>query len=915
VAISSVRGAVALVPTLAEVIENNATARPFDAALICPQRGILDFAGLSRAIAKIGDVLRSAGIDQRGTVAVGLPSGPEFALAILAIASHAIVVPLNPAATVEELDELFRRLRLSALVVQGDTSSPARAAAQRHDAAIIEASAGVSSIGLTLRPARTASAREPVGPPGCALILQTSGTTARPKLVPITHGNLIAATERIGHWYRLTNTDRCLAAAPLHYGYGVRISLLGPIMVGSSTICPDSFNPKHLFDLLAEHRPTWYVASPAYHSAVLELARVRTPIEHSLRFAVCGGAPVPDGIRREWEDVLGVPLLTAYGLTETGHVAANNAPPGPRKLGSVGTPWPGELRIISDDGATLPRGEIGEVVAGGPGIMPGYLDDETPRIDGWFRTGDLGTIDDDGFLTIRGRVKDMINRGGEKIAPLEIDQAMLAHPAVKEAAAFAIAHPRLGQDVAAAVVPHNRDQFDTLDLRRYLRGRLAPVKVPRRIFAVSELPRNAAGKITRDALTTAFQHAPDGEPGRAPLSAYEILIADIWKELLGRHDIGVDDDFFEKGGDSLLAVRMLLEVEALFDMKVPEETLFEAATIRQIVRCLTEDTGEPPQTIVQLHGGTGTPVFFFHGDFLGMGVYARRIASLIGTERPFYLVTPHGAARNDPVPDTIQEMAAERLESIRQARPHGPYVIAGFCSGGLIAMDVARRLIAMGETVETVLIIEPVSFNARPTLRLIARMLGLSDEVSRPCEANRWRQRLMYGVWALLMKGNANVERAQIFRSLPRDAQVKKLARKLRALQARVRAIVTGHVPAKTQPHGGDPGDSIELWDTEVWRAGGRALAAYIPRLPPTRVICYVGKATGGFKFSPKPWKRLGPIEIVEVPGEHMTCITTHATTLAEAMRRDLASRLPADRLPHYRRDAELRNKALTDAQ
>jgi oxalate---CoA ligase len=909
VTIGSVRGVVAVVPTLADALQNNAVARPSDAALICPQRGILTYAELSREIAKIGDVLRSANIGQRAVVALALPAGPELALAIAGVACHAVAVPLNPAATVEELDDLFRRLHIAALVIPANFPCAARVAAERHGAALLEVEPATGrAIGLAFNLVGTAPQNDPIAPIGCALIFQTSGTTARSKLVPITHTNLFAAAERVRHWYGLTQADRCLAVAPLHYGYGIRISLLVPLILGSSTICPMSCSPERLLDLLAEQAPTWYCAGPAFHGAVLELARTRIPIAHALRFTVCGGAPVPDFTRRELEDVLAVAVLDSYGLSETGHIAANMAPPGPRKPGTVGVPWPGELRIIADDGSTLESGQIGEVVVRGPGVMLGYLDDETPLIDGWFCTGDVGLIDEDGFLALRGRVKDMINRGGEKIAPLEIDNALLAHPSVKDAAAFAVPHSRLGQHVAVAVVPHNQDRFDALELRRYLRGRLAPVKVPRRIFVVSEVPRNSAGKVKRDALTETFQHAADIERGRVPLSVYEILIADIWKELLGRDDIGVDDDFFEKGGDSLLAVRMLLEVEALFDMKVPEDTLFEAATIRQIFRSLSEGGSEQPKTIIQLHDGSAAPVFFFHADLVGGGVYARRIAPLLGTEHPFYLVTPHGA-HGQPLPDTIEEMAAERLEDIRRARPQGPYIIAGFCSGGLVAMEVAHRLMAAGETVEAVLIIEPISFNARPTLRLVARLLRLSGD-ARPNVLLR-RRRAIHRIWALLMKANAYVERGHCFRRLPRETQAAKLAQKLRGLAARIG--FGGGVPSQNQPHEGDPRDSVEQWDTEVWVSVGRAMAAHIPRLPPTRVICYVGKATPGFKFSSKVWKRLGPIEIVEVSGEHLTCITTHVTTLAEAMGRDLRRLAPGAGQPAYDRTAGSRDRALTE--
>jgi thioesterase domain-containing protein/acyl carrier protein len=572
---------------------------------------------------------------------------------------------------------------------------------------------------------------------------------------------------------------------------------------------------------------------------------------------------------------------------------------------------------MREDGSTGAPGEIGEIVVRGPGVMPGYLDDESPFVGEWFHTGDLGQIDDEGFLALSGRVKEMINRGGEKVAPQEIDNALLAHPAVKEAAAFAVPHLRLGQNVAAAVVLKESTAADSQELRRFLRTKIAPVKVPQRIFVVSELPRSSAGKVKRDALTNAFAHAADSGPGRKPLSAFEVMMADIWKRLLERDDIGVDDDFFEKGGDSLLAVRMLLEAETVFDVKLPDDVLFEASTIRQILRCVEEGRSTELKPVIQLQDGSETPVFFFHGDFAGGGIYARKIAPVLGKDRPFYVVATHGT-RGDQVPHTIEEMAADRLESIRQLRPHGPYVIAGYCHGAHVALETARRLMEAQEPVDAVLMIEPLSLNAWSGVRLAARVVGLATvALSRSPEAQKRIHRLaMHAFWKFLLKLDAHVARGQYFLSMPAEARTAKIAEKLK----RAVATLSGRAQPKDsrlqQSPSREPDPNLaEIWDSELWRTVGYVSPTYIPRLPPTRVICYVGKATPGYKFSTRPWSRLGAVDIVEIAGSHATCITTHVADLAESMRRDLASVAPADRLRPYRRIAEPGNNAVTDLQ
>jgi len=856
--------------TVAAHIQKHAAATPRAPAIVVPNRPALTYAALQSQIDTIGAELKRAGIGPGKRVAIILPDGPELAITIAAVACHATAVPLNPNLTAAEIDDLFASQRLEAVILSNWADSTGREVAARRGVCQMEAVRQEGGFGISLRAPNLPLPAEDrdVGPDDVAFILRTSGTTARPKLVPVTHRNLLTMAARLQDWFELTPSDRVLCVAPLYYAQGLKTSLFVPLILGSSLACPTRSPGADFLAWLTDLGVTWYSAGPTLHRSVLEraLARGQTGFRHSLRFIYSGGALLPDAVFDGLGAFFKVPILDTYGISEAGQVAANSTDPKRRKRGTVGKPWPGDVAIRTDDGRILGPGEMGEIVVKGPGVTPGYIDDpETNRAafaDGWFRTGDLGRIDSDGFLTVIGRTKELINRGGEKIAPLEIDQALMNHPAVAEAAAFSIPHARLGEDVVAAVVLRSGETATPIDLRRYLRTTLVPYKIPRRIHIVAALPKGETGKIRRLDLSRIYgagsiEHtAPDYD---SPLA---IEIAEIWQRLLGGKEIGFDDDFFEMGGDSLLATQMLVEIERLTGRVLPETILFETATIRQLAGALVQnEKGTESSLLVQLQPGTGKrPFFFIDGDFWGGGFYARKIAHFLGPEYPFYDLRSHGVY-TDRIP-TIEQMARDYMDLIIAAQPHGPYRLGGHCNGALIAWEVARQLIASGRRVEIVAMIEPISFNTRTSIRLVADLLdGALKLFIRDPER---RESRVGSALSLIWRAVRRVDRFLHERGSKKDNEVDALAVKIGETD---RDLAARYLHLGIEYH--------------------RAMASYIPP-PLTAEILYLVTETNVriVAYAGQMWRGLTPsLKIAVVPGEHLTCITTYAESLVKPLR------------------------------
>ena len=492
--------------TLREALLRHAAASPESFAIVSSTYQPFSFGELAAQLDYFGTTLRAAGLGYGSRVAIALSDAPQAALAIISVSCAAVAVPLDPNLTRVEMETRLKLLGADAIIVLAGDDSPLRDDAERQGILVIEAvpvTEGGLSLSLVGPKKAVAAPPSTPGPREPAFILQSSGTTAEPKLIPYSHANMLAAAARVKGWFNLHENDRCLSVTPVYYCHGLTLTVFAPLLSGGSVAFPASSSRPDLKEWLIYLKPSWYSAGPTMHRAILEKARSHEdkPISHELRFVLSGGAPLSPEIQLELQSTLGVAVLDHYGLTEAAQISTNLPPPGPAKMGTCGIPDPDTVMIVGADGAPLRPGDTGEILVGGPSVIERYLNapDLTTAcfVDGWFRTGDIGSIDEEGFLIVRGRLKEIINRGGEKISPMEIEVALLRHPDVAEAAAFAVPHPRLGDDVAAAVVLHPHASAMPDELRQFLGTQIAWFKVPRRITVLQELPKGKTGKIQR----------------------------------------------------------------------------------------------------------------------------------------------------------------------------------------------------------------------------------------------------------------------------------------------------------------------------------------------------------------------------------------------------------------------------------
>jgi acyl-CoA synthetase (AMP-forming)/AMP-acid ligase II len=368
-----------------------------------------------------------------------------------------------------------------------------------------EAGAGAFSLsaGAAGTPAQPGAAQ----PDDVALVLHTSGTTSRPKIVPLTQRNVCASARNIRGFLSLAPEDRGLNIMPLFHIHGLIAGILAPLSAGGQVCCTPGFNALKFFAWMEESRPTWYTAVPTMHQTILSrAANNRAVIEaNPLRFIRSSSSAMPTQVIREIEQVFGAPLVESYGMTEAAHqMAANPLPPRARKPGAVGIAAGPEMAIMDPDGKLLPPGEIGEIVIRGENVTLGYESNPKANAEaftnGWFRTGDQGVMDADGYFTLTGRLKEIINRGGEKVSPREVDEVLMDHPAVAQVVTFAIPHDKLGEEVGAAVVLREGATLAEKELREFAAKRLADFKVPRKVLFLDEIPKGATGKLQRIGL-------------------------------------------------------------------------------------------------------------------------------------------------------------------------------------------------------------------------------------------------------------------------------------------------------------------------------------------------------------------------------------------------------------------------------
>jgi acyl-CoA synthetase (AMP-forming)/AMP-acid ligase II len=476
-------------------------------ALAAPGRRPLSYGALRSQVQKTIATLNGAGIGRNDPVAIVLPNGPEMAGAFLGIAAGATTAPLNPAYRSDEFDFYLSDLQARLLVVQEGVPSPAIEVAQKRGIRIatlrFDAAAPAGKFELHAQPVAP-KADGPARPGDVALVLHTSGTTARPKIVPLTQRNICVSAASIAASLALTGADHGLNVMPLFHIHGLIAALLASLSAGAGVTCTGGFNALQFFAQLKDADPTWYTAVPTMHQAILARAARNADVLRGsrLRLIRSSSASLPPQVMADLEATFGVPVIEAYGMTEAAHqMAANPLPPRVRKPGTVGVAAGPEIAIMDEAGFLLPPGATGEVVIRGANVMAGYQGNPEANAAaftaGWFRTGDQGVMDGEGYLRITGRLKEIINRGGEKISPREVDEIMLDHPAVAEAISFAVPHEKLGEDIAAAVVLKEGASLSERELRDFLSARLADMKVPRRIVFLPEIPKGATGKLQR----------------------------------------------------------------------------------------------------------------------------------------------------------------------------------------------------------------------------------------------------------------------------------------------------------------------------------------------------------------------------------------------------------------------------------
>ncbi|MCU1428243.1 MAG: Peroxisomalcoenzyme synthetase, partial [Actinomycetia bacterium] len=483
--------------TLAQLFAEIDASTP--AVITTSPPAVVTYRALSEQVDQLEGQLSRAGLHRGDCVAIVLPNGLEFIVAFFALARAGLVVaPMNPAYKPSELRVLFEDMQPNAIIAEDSNSAVVEATAGRPVPIWRSSTDGTGAVGLTGLPRLSRS--EPGNPSAgdVALLLHTSGTTNRPKAVPLTHANVLSSVLNIASHYKLTSADRSLVVLPLFHGHGLVGAMLATFASGGAVIVPPRFSASQFWGLFRKHDATWFTAVPTIHQILLARADADGAPDRGPRFIRSCSETLAPAVSADLEQRFGAPVLEAYGMTETAHqVASNPLPPHRRKSETVGFATGDEIAIINDRGAHLPANSHGEVVLRGPNVMRGYRNNPDANasafIDGWFRTGDTGVLDEDGYLTLTGRIKELINRGGEKIAPSEVEDVLLEHPAVAEAAVLGMPDPKYGEAVFAAVVL--KGDTDADELQSFCKARLADFKVPAVIRIMPALPKNAVGKV------------------------------------------------------------------------------------------------------------------------------------------------------------------------------------------------------------------------------------------------------------------------------------------------------------------------------------------------------------------------------------------------------------------------------------
>jgi thioesterase domain-containing protein/acyl carrier protein len=547
-------------------------------------------------------------------------------------------------------------------------------------------------------------------------------------MVPLTHANLCASSAFYIDILRLQPEDRLLGAIPIYQITGV-VFALTTVISGSSFCAAPGFHGARFADWMDEYRPSWIFAPPAALRDLVQHMKSRRDViaRCPLRMVRSGASAVPAQLQMEADEVFRAPVIVGYGVTEAAtYIACNPLPFAVRKPGSVGLPTGPEVMVMLPSGRPAATGEQGEIVIRGPNVMQEYEDDtEATRlsfVNGWFRTGDLGWRDTEGYLYLTGRLRELINRGGQKISPAEVEERLMHHPAIKDAAVFAIPHPRLSEDVAAAVVLHEGAKASEREVRLFAASGLAAYKIPARICFLTELPHGPSGKVQRFELArqlgpelVSARH-PEPEAFVAPKTSTELSLAQMWSEVLGISRIGIHDDFFALGGDSFAAAALLAEVRGEFGLEVGQLDridFMDAPTIADMARLIEGNAAGTEKhraeseglVAVALQPSGPAPPFFCVPGVYDDPFELLPLSRSMGLDQPFYALG-NSVAIADRNVYTLSDVAEKYARAIRRIQPNGPYYLGGYCFGGIVAYETARQLRTSGAAVALLVLLD-----------------------------------------------------------------------------------------------------------------------------------------------------------------------------------------------------------------
>lgn len=863
------------------------------------------YGDLNRRANRLARHLRSIGVGPEVLVGICLERSVQMAEAILAtLKAGGGYVPLDPSYPKDRLRFMSRNADVRVLLTDGDTAGDLvqgvpqlvrldtdAAAIMRHGDSDLEPTAADDDV---------------------AYVIYTSGSTGEPRGVVVTHSNLCHYVGAIHVPMALTSRDVYLHTASFSFSSSVR-QLLVPLSHGAEVVIAtrDQIrDPLALFSLIQRRGVTVIDLVPSYWRSsidaleALDEAGRAALLNNHLRLILSASEPLLSDLPRRWAQELkhGARLLNMFGQTETtGLVSCYPIPPDGSddvKVVPIGRPIANtQVHVLDQQLKPVPVGVDGEIFIGGAGVARGYLsrreltakrfipdpfgENRGARL---YRTGDLGRWRADGNLEFLGRMDHQVKIRGSRVELGEIEGALSQHPGVRQSVVIARHDTPAENTLIAYFVPLGPPPTAT-ELRRFLGQRLPDYMVPSAFVSLTTLPLTPTGKVDRRALPRIQQtRLETDEVFDRPRDLLEYQLKGIWEELLHVSPIGRKDDFFELGGHSLLAVRMMDRIAEVWGTKLPVATLFNGATIECLSAALRQQHGlDFSSMLVEIQsGGSKPPFFFLSGDYTTGGLYCKNLARHLGADRPFYALRPHGLD-GETVPETVEAMATAYLNVLRAFKPRGPYMLGGYCNGGIVAFELARQLHAQGETVDALVLIEAAARSVR--FKLLHDAIRLSGRLLQ-FESGRvvgWHELLKY-----------YDTRLRDFFNLPLVGRVSFLTNKA------IRTVKRLFRPDATQPH------MLRRWRLEytdqvaaVADAHHKALVSYVPRRYPGPVALLYARAGSGHPGDDPSfgWHRVaGQVSLEYIPGDHVTSITSHVDAIARHIR-DVLEKVDASQI------------------